>query len=102
MGWAANHIAKLFLGQTVSFKPYGNSMHPKVKSGELVTVVPVTEIDIEVGDIVLCRVAGSDYLHLVKKISKRQDSRDTQYLIGNNHGGENGWITKKHIYGKLI
>ena len=35
MGWATGHIAKLKAGETVSFRPRGDSMVPKIRSGEL-------------------------------------------------------------------
>jgi hypothetical protein len=94
MGWATHHIAKLQAGETVSFRPRGNSMTPKIKSGQLCTVEPATTI--EADDVVLCKVHGFEYLHFVKAI------RDDQYQIGNNRGGINGWISRQSIYGKLI
>jgi hypothetical protein len=48
-----------------------------------------------VGDIVLCRVNGSQYLHLVKAI------HGDRFHVGNNRGGINGWITRRQIYGRL-
>jgi hypothetical protein len=49
-----------------------------------------------VGDIVLCRVRGSEYPHLVKAV------RDQQFQIGNNRGGVNGWVGRSAIFGKLV
>ena len=92
MGWAYRHILQLSEGETVQFRPRGNSMKPKIKSGQLVTVEPL-EGDPEVGDIVLCKVKGKEYLHLVK--AKRAD----QYQIGNNQSGINGWIRRGSIFG---
>ncbi len=67
MGWATGHIGKLKAGETVSFRPRGHSMKPKVNSGDLVTVEPLSdESDLSVGDIVLCKVSGQQYLHLIK------------------------------------
>lgn len=65
MGWATGHIVKLQEGSTVKFRPRGNSMKPRIKSGQLCTVSPVNPDEIEPGDIVLCRVRGAEYLHLV-------------------------------------
>lgn len=92
MSWATHHIEKLQAGETVQFRPRGNSMLPKIKSGQLCTVVPADEAD--PGDVVLCRVKGSEYLHLVKA---REGDR---YLIGNNKGRLNGWT--RAIFGKLV
>ena len=94
MGWATQLIKSLNEGKTVQCRPRGSSMKGKIKSGEIVTIKPITK-SIEVGDIVLCKVKGNEYLHLVKAI---QDSR---YLIGNNQGRINGWIGINSIFGLL-
>ena len=96
MGWAAGHIAKLQSGETVSFRPRGNSMSPRIKSGQLCTVEPVDPARLQVGDIVLCRVRGNEYLHLVKAI------RADRFQIGNNRGHINGWIGNAGIFGRLV
>lgn len=95
MGWATGHIAKLQAGETVSFRPRGNSMTGKVNSGQLCTVEPVKG-DLEAGDIVLCKVGGSQYLHLIKAI------QGARYQIGNNKGHINGWVGRNCIFGKLV
>lgn len=95
MGWATVHIARLAEGQTVSFRPKGHSMVGIISSGQLCTVDPIEDRDPKVGDVVLCKVNGSQYLHLVK--AKQGD----RYQIGNNRGGINGWITIRQIYGLL-
>ena len=94
-GWATEYIKKLLEVETVSFRPRGNSMQGKIESGQLCTVSPDVD-DISKGDIVLCRVKGKQYLHLVKAV------KGEQYQIGNNKGGINGWITKESIFGKLV
>lgn len=97
MSWAARTIEKLNQGETVQIRPHGNSMTGKVDDGDLVTIVPLNEsIELDKGDVVLCRVKGNDYLHLIKAIS------DGRYLIGNNRGGINGWVTRNSIFGKAI
>lgn len=68
MGWASGHIEKLGRDETVSLRPRGNSMTGKIESGQLCTVEPVDSALIAVGDIVLCKVNGREYLHLVKAI----------------------------------
>ena len=96
MGWADGHIARLAGGETVSFRPRGNSMVGKISSGQLCTVTPLGTYELAVGDIVLCRVSGNQYLHLVKAI------QGERFQIGNNRGGINGWITRRQIFGRLI
>ena len=96
MGWATGYIERLRAGETVSFRPRGHSMAPKIESGQLCTVTPVDPATIAVGDIVLCKVRGSEYLHLVKAI------QDGRFQIGNNRGFINGWISANAIFGRLV
>ena len=96
MGWATQYIASLAMGKTVSFRPRGNSMAGKIESGQLCTVEPLGEASLEVGDIVLCKVNGREYLHLVKAI------QGDRYQIGNNRGHINGWVGRRAIYGRCI
>lgn len=94
MGWATNYIKQLQDGQTISFRPRGNSMEGKISSGQLCTVEPVTDKTVlKKGDIVLCYVGGCQYLHLIKAIS------GNSYKIANNKGRINGTITRKNIFG---
>ncbi len=96
MGWAAHYIQKLQTGETVSFRPRGASMKGKIESGQLCTVAPVDCSTLSVGDIVLCKVRGNEYLHLVKAIN------GGRFQIGNNRGLVNGWIGTNGIFGKCI
>jgi hypothetical protein len=47
----------------------------------------------KVGDIVLVRVRGRVYPHLIKAVDGRR------FLIGNNHDGINGWASPHALYG---
>ena len=97
MGWATSYIASLQNGETVQFRPRGNSMVGKIESGQLCTVEPVDDpSSLAVGDIVLCKVNGSQYIHLIKAI------QGPRFQIGNNRGRINGWITANSIFGKCI
>ena len=97
MGWADSAIAKLKDGQEVTVCPKGNSMLPLVKTGDICLISPVTESTVlDKGDIVLVKVRGSVYLHLVSAL-RGTDS----YQISNNHGHVNGWVHRSSIYGKL-
>ncbi len=94
MGWASQYIAKLQKGETVSFRPRGHSMSGKIESGQLCTVEPVDPAAIQAGDIVLCKVRGREYLHIVKAI------QGARFQIGNNRGHINGWISAGSIFGR--
>ncbi len=93
MSWATHYIERLKNGETVQFRPRGNSMKGKINSGQLVTVEPIRSTELIAGDIVLCKVNGNQYLHLIKAI------QGGRYQIGNNLGRINGWISRTSIYG---
>jgi SOS-response transcriptional repressor LexA len=93
MSWAKFAIEKLKEGETVQIRPRGHSMKGKVNDGDLVTIVPCDPEKLTVGDIVLVRVKGNDYLHLIKAINQ------CRFLIGNNRGGINGWVGHNCIHG---
>jgi hypothetical protein len=94
MSWATHYIAELLEGKTVEFRPRGNSMTGRISSGQLCTVVPADRDPVK-NDVVLCKVRGSQYLHIVSAV------RGDQFQISNNHGHINGWTTRKNIYGIL-
>jgi len=71
-------------------------MSGRIESGQLCTVAPVDPATLEAGDIVLCTVAGNEYLHLVIAIE------DGRFQIGNNRGFINGWIGPEAIHGKCV
>lgn len=93
MSWAKFAIEKLKKGETVQIRPRGHSMKGKVDDGDLVTVAPCKPEELSVGDIVLVRVKGHDYLHLIKALDHGR------FLIGNNRGRINGWVGPNCIYG---
>lgn len=97
MGWATHYIAALLDGKAVSFRPRGNSMQPRIKSGELCFVDPITDHDtVKKGDVVLCKVRGAEYLHLVSAV------KDGRFQISNNSGHINGWVGPHQVYGLLV
>jgi hypothetical protein len=96
MGWATAYLEKLRNGETIRCRPSGHSMKGKIESGQLCTIEPITPDELRVGDIVLCKVNGREYLHLVKAI------QGDRFQIGNNRGRINGWIRTTGIYGKCV
>jgi len=87
--------ARVAEGRTVEFRPSGSSMVPLIRSRQLVTVAPVDPAKVEVGDIVLARVAGTTYLHLVSAV----DATRGRVQISNNRGRVNGWTNHARLYG---
>ena len=77
---------------TSKMKVFGSSMTPIIKSGSLLTFV--TQDSYDIGDVLFCKVKGRyiDAHKVIKKDLKKG------YLIGNNHGYENGWTTR--VFGK--
>ena len=98
MGWADRYIENLKAGRAVTFRPRGRSMEGKISDGQLVTVHPLNETIPDVGDIVLCTVGRSQYLHLITATR----SRGTLFQISNNKGHVNGWIRYGSIHGVYI
>lgn len=82
-------------GKTIITSEKGNSMVPLIMSGQKHKLEPSKWEDVEIGDIVYCKVRGNFFTHLVKAKNNEKGC-----LIGNNKGGINGWT--KNIYGKVI
>ena len=85
-------------GQTVQFRPTGSSMAPLIHNRDLVVVAPVNPAKVEVGDIVLAKVAGTVYLHRVSVV----DRGYARVQISNNQGRVNGWTHHSKIYGICV
>ena len=74
-------------GKTVSFTASGNSMTPRIRNGQMVSVSPIMSAP-KVGDVVLAKVRGRYWLH---KISAEKNGR---FQISNNKGHINGWASE--------
>jgi hypothetical protein len=97
MSWVKFAIEKLQKGETAQIRPSGHSMTGQVNHKELVTLEACDSQKLEIDDIVLVRVKGSVFLHLIKAIKQVGEQR--RFLIGNNRGGTNGWVNASAIYG---
>lgn len=92
---SAEHLRN---GETCKITGIGNSMTPILKSKQPVICEPVTEeTELKKRDIVLSKVNGHYYLHLIHSI--KTNKKGSSYLIGNNHGHMNGWVSRNNIYG---
>ena len=96
VGWVTDALKELDAGRTVQVRPQGGSMRGRIESGQLVTIRPVLASEVAVDDVVFVRWKGNYLLHLVKEIN------DGQFLIGNNVGKTNGWVSADAIHGKVI
>lgn len=101
MNWATHAITALARGETCQVTPHGHSMRPRVESGATVTLAPYAE-DQEPAedDVVLVKVRGTIYLHLIKAVRGKAEAQ--QFQIGNNRGGINGWVSRRAIFGKAV
>jgi len=88
-------LEKLINDETIITTARGNSMQPRIKSGQKHKIVPAQWFDVGVGDIVYCKVKNNYYTHIVKKLDKKLGC-----LIGNNRGNINEWT--KNIYGRVV
>ena len=79
-------IAALNSGKDAEMRVIGNSMLPLIKSKSVVTYRRTA--DYQIGDVVFAKVKGTYLTHKVAKI----DSKG-RYLITNNKGYENGWVS---------
>ena len=96
MNWASRAKAELREGREAVVIPHGGSMRGRVESGQRVKLKPAVVEDLKVGDVVLVRCKGNDYLHLIKAI------QGPRFQIGNNRGGINGWVGPKAVYGVMV
>lgn len=85
-------------GETCKVVGFSQSMTPILKSGQPVICIPVTKDTVlKKKDIVLCKVEGFYYLHMISSIKN-----GVSYQISNNHGHVNGTISRDSIYGKVV
>lgn len=88
-------LERLLNGETFTTSEKGNSMVPLIKSGQEHILAPISIEEINVGDIVYCKVKGKFYTHLVTAIDPKKGCQ-----ISNNKGVINGWTNQ--VYGKVI
>lgn len=96
MGWVKDALKELAAGRTVQIRPFGGSMRGRIESGDLVTLAPAVPGTVVVGDVVLVRWKDNYLLHLVQEI------QHGQFLIGNNLGKSNGWVSGDALRGKVV
>jgi hypothetical protein len=95
--WADRAIERLRAGEQAVIRPRGRSMSGRVEDGATVTLAPIADKHaLEPGAVVLVRVRGTVYLHLIKAID------GPRFQIGNNRGGINGWVGADAIYGIAV
>ncbi|MEU8761354.1 S26 family signal peptidase [Streptomyces sp. NPDC048659] len=98
MGVLDGVASRLAAGAEAGFRPTGSSMVPLIRSRQRVLVVPVDPARLTPGDIVLARVAGTVYLHLVSAV----DHARRRVQISNNRGHVNGWTGHARVFGICV
>jgi hypothetical protein len=73
----------LHQGQSVRFCASGQSMHPTIKEGEIITVVPVAVCDIRRGDILFYKLGKKVVAHRLISI-KEEKSNSTSHSSANS------------------
>jgi peptidase S24-like protein len=93
VSWWSAAADALLQGNEATVRPRGHSMSPRVRDGQQVALRPLRQDEPRRGDVVLVKVRGRVYLHLVKALESER------VLIGNNRGGTNGWTSRSSIFG---
>jgi hypothetical protein len=98
VGMLDSAATRVSSGATVELRPAGSSMVPLIRSRQSVTIAPVDPAKLAVGDIVLVRVSGTVYLHLVSAL----DHARARVQISNNQGRVNGWTSHQRVFGICV
>ena len=97
MSWTTEAMTALQNGLPVQVRPRGHSMTGRICDGDLVTLTPCQAEELIVGDIVLVRIQGKRFSHIVLYgIISREGER---ILIGSHQGRVDGWVDRGDIYG---
>jgi hypothetical protein len=88
-------IQKLNEGLSIALKPKGQSMTPLIESGQRIVLSPIGDRKVKIGDVVLAKVNGKHFFHLVTAVDEAKD----RVQISNNHGWVNGWTGREKVFG---
>ncbi len=89
-------------GYGICFRAEGESMHPTIRHGELVTVAPARPADIEADDIVLCRNRRGIVAHRVVRIEPRGRGGDAFVLCGDAPAAGEEDVAPQQVVGRLV
>jgi hypothetical protein len=88
-------------GYSVRFQADGASMHPTIRSGELITIGPVAPAGIRRGDIVLYRLRRRVFAHRVVGIERTRGALKFR-LRGDSADECDAPVTPDQILGKVL
>ncbi len=72
-------------------------MTGRITDGDLVTLEPLLSRQLAPGDIVLVRVPGKRFSHVVLHLILGVE--ENKFLIGSHQGRVDGWVVHADIYG---
>lgn len=93
--WAVDALEALQQGQMVQVRPRGHSMAGRINDGDLVTLEPLGAQELISGDIVLVRIDGRCYSHIVLHLVLSVEGE--RFLIGSHQGRVDGWVDRTDI-----
>ncbi len=97
MNWQEEAMAALQKGLPVQIRPRGHSMTGRINDGNLVTLEPCAAEALTAGTIVLVRIQGKRFSHIV--LHSILSVEGDRFLIGSHQGRVDGWVDRGDIYG---
>lgn len=92
-------------GIGVRFRPKGASMHPAIKDGETVTIIPIGAGDIRRGDIIMYKareVASAVIAHRVVKVNKSKGDVTSFIMRGDASQSDDAPVAPGQVLGKVV
>jgi signal peptidase I len=88
-------------GKNIRFKAPGRSMHPSIKDGDIITVVPIRSLDVDTGDVIMYRSTHNVIVHRVVRI-KSNYGDPLLTLRADAFGASDELVTARQILGKVV
>lgn len=89
-------------GKSVRFQAKGWSMHPFIRNGDFITVSPIENSSIKVGDVVFYSTAGNRFIvhRVINKYAK--DGSLTMLIKGDACFGPPESVNSQNVLGKVV
>ena len=89
-------------GHEVRLRAPGWSMHPTIRDGASITVVPVSPADVRRGDIIFYRCNGNVFVHRVVTVNEQEDNGLLFTVRGDALGAPDESVESHQILGKVV
>lgn len=97
LSWQEEALTALQKDLPIQVRPRGHSMTGRINDGDMVTLEPCAAEALMSGTIVLVRIQGKRFSHIVlHSILSLEGGR---FLIGSHQGRVDGWVDRGDIYG---